>query len=188
MYCIRTFLPLLLMPFPSTAPYFVILYAISLYRHHRPCVYCILTVILLFTTTCYWGADRCWIDLNGLRIFDPIRHMDGSPISTFGLQLPAFMDTFDDQLERLLRILGGGEPIAKVIRAGSDFAVKSTTTAVIAVSTATATATATVADGSIAATVVSSTISSPSSSLPPTLSSVAEAVVAVLLSAAGVAK
>ncbi|KAF9435236.1 hypothetical protein BGZ76_006671 [Entomortierella beljakovae] len=46
--------------------------------------------------------------------------MDGSPISTFGLQLPAFMNTFDDYLESLLRILGGGEPLAKVIRVGSD--------------------------------------------------------------------
>ncbi|KAF9968379.1 hypothetical protein BGZ70_004539 [Mortierella alpina] len=112
MYCIRAFLPLLLLPFPSTAPYFVILYSISLYRHHRPCVYCIFTVILLFSTTCYWGADRCWLDLNHFRLFDPIRHMDGSPTSTFGLQLPAFVTKIEDSLESLLRILGGGEPLA----------------------------------------------------------------------------
>ncbi|KAF9930414.1 hypothetical protein BGZ67_005833 [Mortierella alpina] len=121
MYCIRAFLPLLLLPFPSTAPYFVILYSISLYRHHRPCVYCIFTVILLFSTTCYWGADRCWLDLNHFRLFDPIRHMDGSPTSTFGIQLPAFVSKIEDYLESLLRILGGGEPLAAVIRAGSDF-------------------------------------------------------------------
>ncbi|KAF9355834.1 hypothetical protein BGX34_010240 [Mortierella sp. NVP85] len=122
MYCIRAFLPLLLMPFPSTAPYFVILYYISLYRHHRPCVYCVFTVILLFSTTCYWGADRCWLDLNHFHIFDPIRHADGSPTSTFGLQMPKFLTRIDDLLEAFLRFLGGGEPLTRVIRAGSDFA------------------------------------------------------------------
>ncbi|KAG0325037.1 hypothetical protein BGZ99_001134 [Dissophora globulifera] len=122
MYCIRAFLPLLLMPFPSTAPYFVILYYISLYRHHRPCVYCVFTVILLFSTTCYWGADRCWLDLNRFHIFDPIRHMDGSPTSTFGLQMPAFVSSMDGYLESLLRVLGGGEPLARVIHASADFA------------------------------------------------------------------
>ncbi|KAG0369256.1 hypothetical protein BGZ54_010476 [Gamsiella multidivaricata] len=79
-------------------------------------------IIFLFSTTCYWGADRCWIDLNHFHIFDPIRHPDGSPTSTFGLQLPAFMTTLDDYLEALLRILGGGQPLARVIRSGSDFA------------------------------------------------------------------
>ncbi|KAG0219055.1 hypothetical protein B0O80DRAFT_436117 [Mortierella sp. GBAus27b] len=133
MYCIRAFLPLLLMPFPSTAPYFVILYYISLYRHHRPCVYCVFTVILLFSTTCYWGADRCWLDLNQFRIFDPIRHTDGSPTSTFGLQMPHLLTRVDDLLESFLRFLGGGEPLARVIRAGSDFSKTATAAAAAAV-------------------------------------------------------
>ncbi|KAI8606548.1 hypothetical protein EDD21DRAFT_186794 [Dissophora ornata] len=162
MYCIRAFLPLLLMPFPSTAPYFVILYYISLYRHHRPCVYCVFTVILLFSTTCYWGADRCWLDLNRFNIFDPIRHIDGSPTSTFGLQLPTFMSTIDDYLESFLRLLGGGEPLARVMRASSDFSAATKTT------------------GSASAALASRM------SLSPTLDSVADAVAAVLWSAAGV--
>ncbi|CAO3567277.1 unnamed protein product [Mortierella alpina] len=146
MYCIRAFLPLLLLPFPSTAPYFVIL-SISLYRHHRPCVYCIFTVILLFSTTCYWGVDRCWLDLNHFRIFDPIRHMDGSPTSTFGLQLPAFVTKIEDSLESLLRILGGGEPLAAVIRAGSDFSSSASSSSAAGARTA---ATAVVAAASAA--------------------------------------
>jgi hypothetical protein len=85
-------------------------------------VYCVFTVILLFSTTCYWGADRCWLDLNHFDIFDPIRHADGSPTSTFGLQMPKFLTRIDDLLESFLRFLGGGEPLTRVIRAGSDFA------------------------------------------------------------------
>ncbi|KAG0253614.1 hypothetical protein BGZ95_006269, partial [Linnemannia exigua] len=141
MYCIRAFLPLLLLPFPSTAPYFVILYYISLYRHHRPCVYCVFTVILLFSTTCYWGADRCWLDLNNFHIFDPIRHMDGSPTSTFGLQLPAILTSVETYLESFLRILGGGEPLATVIKAGTNYSMLAPKVATTAVSVATTTAT-----------------------------------------------
>ncbi|OAQ35970.1 hypothetical protein K457DRAFT_120710 [Linnemannia elongata AG-77] len=166
MYCIRAFLPLLLLPFPSTAPYFVILYYISLYRHHRPCVYCVFTVILLFSTTCYWGADRCWLDLNSFHIFDPIRHMDGSPTSTFGLQLPAILTSIEDYLESFLRILGGGEPLATVIKAGTNYsalAPKAAATAVSVATSASTTATA-IAGGGI--------------------DSAADAVTAVLLAAA----
>ncbi|KAG0379082.1 hypothetical protein BGX24_001819 [Mortierella sp. AD032] len=142
MYCIRAFLPLLLLPFPSTAPYFVILYYISLYRHHRPCVYCVFTVILLFSTTCYWGADRCWLDLNNFHIFDPIRHMDGSPTSTFGLQLPAILTSVETYLESFLSILGGGEPLATVIKAGTNYSMLVPKVATTAASVATTTATA----------------------------------------------
>ncbi|KAG0263361.1 hypothetical protein BG011_008882 [Mortierella polycephala] len=127
-------------------------------------VYCVFTVILLFSTTCYWGADRCWLDLNNFHIFDPIRRMDGSPASTFGLQLPAFMTKIEDYLEVLLRILGGGEPLATVIRAGHDFStVASVTGTAAAKATGEAAASAVVANG---------------------LGSVADAVSSVLISAA----
>ncbi|KAF8982339.1 hypothetical protein BGZ46_001453 [Entomortierella lignicola] len=95
--------------------------------------------------------------------------MDGSPTSTFGLQLPAFMNTVDDYLEGFLRILGGGEPLAKVIRVGSDYSAfaRSITTAATATTAAVATSTG----------VASAT----------PLDSVTDAISAVLLSAAGTA-
>ncbi|KAI1321450.1 hypothetical protein EDD11_005141 [Mortierella claussenii] len=179
MYCIRAFLPLLLMPFPSTAPYFVIFYFFSLYRHHRPCVYCIFTVILLFSTTCYWGSDRCWVDLNNFHIFDPIRHQDGSPTSTFGLQLPAFVNKLDDYIEGLLTFLGGGEPLAKVVRVGSDFAKTATTSGATTAYTAAATATRAGAEA------LGSSATAANEAASTSLESVADAVAAVLLSAAG---
>ncbi|KAF9200684.1 hypothetical protein BGZ49_009081, partial [Haplosporangium sp. Z 27] len=97
-------------------------------------------------------------------------HMDGSPTSTFGLQLPAFMNTVDDYLEGLLRILGGGEPLAKVIRVGSDYSA-------FARSITTTTATATTAAVATSTGVASAT----------PLDSVTDAISAVLLSAAGTA-
>ncbi|KAF9091607.1 hypothetical protein BGX29_010864 [Mortierella sp. GBA35] len=175
MYCIRAFLPLLLLPFPSTAPYFVILYYISLYRHHRPCVYCVFTVILLFSTTCYWGADRCWLDLNNFHIFDPIRHMDGSPTSTFGLQLPAFLTSIESYLESFLRILGGGESLATVIKAGTNYSALAPPKAV-----ATAVSVATSVTTTVAATAASAASASVSSG---GVDPAADAVAAVFLAA-----
>jgi len=82
-------------------------------------------VILLFSTTCYWGADRCWIDFNHFNFFDPIRNPDGSALSTFGLQVPAFVAVIENWLESLLSFLGGGEPLAKVIRTAGTHALSS---------------------------------------------------------------
>ncbi|KAF9398369.1 hypothetical protein BGX21_007888, partial [Mortierella sp. AD011] len=138
-------------------------------------IYCVFTVILLFSTTCYWGADRCWVDLNRFHIFDPIRHMDGSPTSTFGLRLPAFMNTVDDYLETFLRILGGGEPLAKVIRVGSDLdfarSIAATTTTTTTTTTTAAAATTTAA---------ASTITAATSAVTSSLDSISDAISAVL--------
>ncbi|KAF9178632.1 hypothetical protein BGZ51_001554 [Haplosporangium sp. Z 767] len=90
--------------------------------------------------------------------------MDGSPASTFGLQLPAFMTKIEDYLEGLLRILGGGEPLATVIRAGHDFSTAASVTGTAAAKvTGEPVATVAMANG---------------------LNSVAEAVSSVLVSAA----
>lgn len=92
--------------------------------------------------------------------------MDGSPTSTFGLQLPAILTSIEDYLESFLRILGGGEPLATVIKAGTNYsalAPKAAATAVSVATSASTTATA-VAGGGI--------------------DSAADAVTAVLLAAA----
>jgi hypothetical protein len=33
-------------------------------------IYCTLLLIALFSSTCYWGQGRCWIDLQQNRLFD----------------------------------------------------------------------------------------------------------------------
>ncbi|KAF9162455.1 hypothetical protein DFQ27_000106 [Actinomortierella ambigua] len=118
-------------------PIFVILFTFSLYLEHRPCMYCIMTTVLLFTTTCYWGSDRCWFDHNSLHIFEIIRQKDGTPFSTFGLAMPSFLSPMDDALEGLMRVLGGGIPLAHVIRStassASSAAVKAASSVVEAV-------------------------------------------------------
>jgi len=76
--------------------------------------------------------------------------MDGSPTSTFGLQLPAILTSVEDYLESFLRILGGGEPLATVIKAGTNYSVLAPKAAATAISVATsAPTTATAAAGGI---------------------------------------
>ncbi|CAG8470852.1 9635_t:CDS:2 [Ambispora gerdemannii] len=64
MYCMRWFIPLLLLPFPNAPPFFVLTFLISYFLHQRPCVYCTILLLALFSSTCYWGQGRCWLDLN----------------------------------------------------------------------------------------------------------------------------
>ncbi|KAF9312800.1 hypothetical protein BG003_005923 [Podila horticola] len=114
MYHLGAFLPLLLVPFPSAAPYFVILFLISMYISHEPCVRCVFSLILLFSSTCYWGSDRCWISFNDYHLFNPVAQS-----STFGLALPAFMAPLESGLTAVLTFLGGGTPLAQVITSSS---------------------------------------------------------------------
>ncbi|RUP45451.1 hypothetical protein BC936DRAFT_148172 [Jimgerdemannia flammicorona] len=73
MYCMRWFIPLLLLPFPNAPPIFTLLFLVSFFLHQRPCVYCTILLVALFTSTCYWGAGRCWLDLNNMNLLAPIR-------------------------------------------------------------------------------------------------------------------
>ncbi|KAG8784403.1 hypothetical protein FRC15_003309 [Serendipita sp. 397] len=56
MWCTRWFLPLFLLPVPTTRPYFLVLYVISALFHAKPCGYCILIIASLFVSSCYWSA------------------------------------------------------------------------------------------------------------------------------------
>ncbi|KAI9281763.1 hypothetical protein BC943DRAFT_329532 [Umbelopsis sp. AD052] len=70
MYCMRYFVPLLLLPFPDSPPIFVLLFLISFFLHQKPCIYCTLLLFALFSSTCFWGQGRCWVGLNGMKLFD----------------------------------------------------------------------------------------------------------------------
>ncbi|KDQ17457.1 hypothetical protein BOTBODRAFT_574757 [Botryobasidium botryosum FD-172 SS1] len=54
MWCTRWYLPLLFLPFPHASPFFLIVFLFSLTLHARPCLYCILLLVALFTSSCYW--------------------------------------------------------------------------------------------------------------------------------------
>ncbi|CCA69392.1 hypothetical protein PIIN_03292 [Serendipita indica DSM 11827] len=56
MWCTRWFLPLIILPVPTTRPYFLVLYLISALFHARPCAYCILILVASFLSSCYWSA------------------------------------------------------------------------------------------------------------------------------------
>ncbi|CAG8613266.1 1413_t:CDS:2 [Rhizophagus irregularis] len=58
MYCMRWFIPLLLLPFPNAPPFFVLIFLVSYFLHQRPC-------------TCYWGQGRCWLDTNHGHFLEP---------------------------------------------------------------------------------------------------------------------
>ncbi|KZT58555.1 hypothetical protein CALCODRAFT_494855, partial [Calocera cornea HHB12733] len=101
MWCTRWFLILFLLPYPRASPFFLVLFLCSLVLHSRPCLYCIVLLTALFTSSCYWAplalpmpsflttndqttvgrsADqRCWCDINDGHIFDPF-----APIVTNG--------------------------------------------------------------------------------------------------------
>ncbi|KAG0276466.1 hypothetical protein BGZ97_010082 [Linnemannia gamsii] len=97
--------------------------------------------------------------------------MDGSPTSTFGLQLPTILTSVENYLESFLRVLGGGEPLATVIKAGTNYSALAPKAAAAAVTIATS-ATSTAID---AATFASS---------GGGIDSAADAVAEVLLAAA----
>ncbi|KAI9598296.1 hypothetical protein BDF19DRAFT_228765 [Syncephalis fuscata] len=74
MYCMRWFIPLLLLPQPTAPPYFVFCYLVSYFLHKRPCAYCSALLLALLGSTCYWGTDRCWLDGNAGHWLEPTLH------------------------------------------------------------------------------------------------------------------
>ncbi|KAJ7275572.1 hypothetical protein B0H12DRAFT_1087898 [Mycena haematopus] len=54
MWCTRWFLPLLLLPLPTAPPYFLVLFLLSLFIQAKPCFYCIVVLVTLFFSSCYW--------------------------------------------------------------------------------------------------------------------------------------
>ncbi|KAK9382062.1 uncharacterized protein V2V93DRAFT_366343 [Kockiozyma suomiensis] len=70
MYCLRYFLLLVLMPTTGASPHFLAVLLLSLFFFHRPCVYCSLILVALFSSSCYF-ADHCFIDTNNGNLFLP---------------------------------------------------------------------------------------------------------------------
>ncbi|KAI5787088.1 hypothetical protein EDC01DRAFT_617656, partial [Geopyxis carbonaria] len=64
-----SWLPLLFIP-TSASPAFIVLFLVSTYLFHRPCVYCSLIMLTLFSSSCYW-SDRCFLDSNNGHWFEP---------------------------------------------------------------------------------------------------------------------
>lgn len=61
MYCLRTFLPLLLLPLPlSLSPVHLTALLILTYILNRPCIYCSFLLIILFGSSCAWQGGRCF--------------------------------------------------------------------------------------------------------------------------------
>ncbi|CAB4429509.1 unnamed protein product [Rhizophagus irregularis] len=44
---------------------------LSYFLHQRPCVYCTILLLALFSSTCYWGQGRCWLDTNHGHFLEP---------------------------------------------------------------------------------------------------------------------
>jgi hypothetical protein len=75
MYCLRTFLPLLLLPLPlSLSPIHLATLLALTYILNRPCVYCSFLLVILFASSCHWSGRCFW----------------GNPLSEFSTTLGTF--------------------------------------------------------------------------------------------------
>lgn len=71
MWCTRWYLPLLLLPFPTAPPFFLLVLVFSLSLHARPCLYCIVLLVALFTSSCYWAPTPLDIPSHALESIIP---------------------------------------------------------------------------------------------------------------------
>jgi hypothetical protein len=57
-----SYIPLLLLPLPlSLSPIHLIIFLLLTYFLNRPCIYCSLLLVILFTSSCHWSG-RCFVD------------------------------------------------------------------------------------------------------------------------------
>ncbi|KAF8342325.1 uncharacterized protein EI90DRAFT_3116276 [Cantharellus anzutake] len=56
MWCTRWYLPLLILPFSRASPLFLVAFLFSLTLQARPCVYCVVLLVALAQSSCYWQA------------------------------------------------------------------------------------------------------------------------------------
>jgi len=99
MWCTRWYLPLLILPFSRASPLFLLAFILSLTLQARPCLYCIVLLVALAQSSCYWQPvpsqnlyaslpgsvpiddpplqgsvhliDRCWCDISLTGFFQP---------------------------------------------------------------------------------------------------------------------
>lgn len=61
MFCLRTYLPLLLLPLPlSLSPIHLTTLLIITYILNKPCPYCSLLLVILFASSCHWSGRCFW--------------------------------------------------------------------------------------------------------------------------------
>jgi hypothetical protein len=61
MYCLRTFLPLLLLPLPlSLSPIHLTILLVLTWVLNKPCAYCSLLLVILFASSCHWSGRCFW--------------------------------------------------------------------------------------------------------------------------------
>ncbi|KAI0033717.1 hypothetical protein K488DRAFT_16610, partial [Vararia minispora EC-137] len=99
--CTRWFVPLLILPIPSTQPYFLLVLILSLFVHARPCFYCILLLSALFVSSCHWSPVPLDTPLSR-----PFIQPWGNA-TTFGeaLQLPIFKSLPEEHPPTTIRFL-----------------------------------------------------------------------------------
>ncbi|KZT42829.1 hypothetical protein SISSUDRAFT_1041089 [Sistotremastrum suecicum HHB10207 ss-3] len=95
MWCTRWILPFLLLPAPTSPPYFVLFFIISLVLHARPCVYCIGFLITLFVTSSYWSPVPTTELLSSLYNTTDIANATGFPLKLSDVPLPALVTLID---------------------------------------------------------------------------------------------
>ncbi|KIY45252.1 hypothetical protein FISHEDRAFT_49706, partial [Fistulina hepatica ATCC 64428] len=52
--CTRWFAPLFILPTPTAPPFYLLIFALTLTFHSKPCFYCVILVSTLFASSCYW--------------------------------------------------------------------------------------------------------------------------------------
>jgi len=68
MYCLRSYIPLLLLPLPlSLSPIHLTILLFLTYILNRPCIYCSFLLVILFASSCHWSG-RCFVDLSRLPV------------------------------------------------------------------------------------------------------------------------
>ncbi|KAJ7171831.1 hypothetical protein C8R43DRAFT_979596 [Mycena crocata] len=97
MWCTRWFLPLLLLPLPTAPPYFLVLFLLALFIQAKPCFYCIVLLVTLFFSSCYWQP---------FPIDSPLSSPWADNITTFAEALNATIATpYDKPLPPVMRTL-----------------------------------------------------------------------------------
>ncbi|KDN52896.1 hypothetical protein K437DRAFT_292788 [Tilletiaria anomala UBC 951] len=56
MYCLRWWVPIFLLPFPSAPPVVLVFFLTAYGYQTRPCIYCAAILVGLFFSTCYWDT------------------------------------------------------------------------------------------------------------------------------------
>lgn len=78
MYCLRTYIPLLLLPLPlSLSPIHLTTLLVLTYILNRPCIYCSFLLLVLFGSSCAWQGGRCFWSVDTYFLYPPTGSIQG---------------------------------------------------------------------------------------------------------------